>query len=143
MQEDEEIIKRQHTWVEVVIAKANSEGTRESDRMHKIRTTGNSSASYPPQRHPSGYTKRELKTEQKLRHRDLIWFTEVIQRDLRDQIIDLNDRVRTVESAPITMITYARVSDCKRTIGSGHQQETITVFYEKSAPTFVGTLFEL
>ena len=52
------------------------------------------------------------------RRRDLVWFTEAIRRDLRDQIIDQSDRVRMVDSAPITTMTYTRGSRCQSMVGS-------------------------
>jgi len=53
-----------------------------------------------------------------VRRRDLVWFIEAIRRDLRNQIIDSNDRVRIVDSAPITLMTYTRGSRCKTVMGS-------------------------
>jgi hypothetical protein len=52
------------------------------------------------------------------RRRQLVWFIEAIRRDLRDQIIDHRDRLRVVDSAPITTMTYTRGSRCKSMVGS-------------------------
>jgi hypothetical protein len=52
------------------------------------------------------------------RRRDLIWMTEAIRRELRDEIIDQSDRVRIADSAPISTMTYTRGSRCKSMIGS-------------------------
>ena len=54
------------------------------------------------------------------RRRELVWFIEAIRRDLRDQIIDHNDRVRIVDSAPVTTMTYTRGSRCKSMVGSDY-----------------------
>jgi len=54
------------------------------------------------------------------RRRELVWFIEAIRRDLRDQIIDQGDRVRVVDSAPITTMTYTRGSGCKSMVGSDY-----------------------
>ncbi len=52
------------------------------------------------------------------RRRHLVWFTEAIRREQRDKIIDQSDRVRIVDSAPLTMMTYTRGSRCKSMVGS-------------------------
>jgi hypothetical protein len=52
------------------------------------------------------------------RRRDLVWIIEAIRRDLRDKIIDQSDRVRIVDSAPVTLMTYARGSRCQSVVGS-------------------------
>ena len=52
------------------------------------------------------------------RRRRLIGLIEAIRRDLRNQIIDHGDRVRIVDSAPITLMTYTRGSRCKSVVGS-------------------------
>jgi hypothetical protein len=54
------------------------------------------------------------------RRRELVWFIEAIRRDLRDQIIDQRDRIRIVDSAPITTMTYTRGSRCKSMVGSDY-----------------------
>ncbi len=53
-----------------------------------------------------------------VRRRDLVAVIEAIRRDVRDQIIDPNDRVRIVDSAPVTLMTYTRGSRCKSVVGS-------------------------
>ena len=52
------------------------------------------------------------------RRRDLVWIIEAIRRDLRDKIIDQSDRVRIVDSAPVTLMTYTRGSCCQSVVGS-------------------------
>lgn len=52
------------------------------------------------------------------RRRELVWIIEAIRRDLRNQIIDPSDRVRIVDSAPVTLMTYTRGSRCKSVMGS-------------------------
>jgi len=52
------------------------------------------------------------------RRRMLVAVIEAIRRDLRDQIIDQDDRMRIVDSAPITLMTYTRGSRCKSVVGS-------------------------
>lgn len=52
------------------------------------------------------------------RRRELVWLIEAIRRDLRTQIIDPSDRVRIVDSAPVTLMTYTRGSRCKSVMGS-------------------------
>jgi hypothetical protein len=52
-----------------------------------------------------------------VRRRELVWLIEAIRRDLRNQIIDHKDRVRIVDSAPITLMTYTRGSRCKTVMG--------------------------
>jgi hypothetical protein len=53
-----------------------------------------------------------------LRRRRLVGLIEAIRRELRDQIINHKDRVRIVDSAPITLMTYTRGSRCKTVLGS-------------------------
>lgn len=53
-----------------------------------------------------------------VRRRSLVWLIEAIRRDLRNQIIDAKDRVRIVDSAPVTLMTYTRGSRCKTVMGS-------------------------
>lgn len=52
------------------------------------------------------------------RRRELVWLIEAIRRDVRDQIVDARDRVRIVDSAPVTLMTYTRGSRCKTVMGS-------------------------
>ena len=52
-----------------------------------------------------------------VRRRNLVWLIEAIRRDIRNQIIDSKDRVRIVDSAPITLMTYTRGSRCKTVMG--------------------------
>lgn len=51
------------------------------------------------------------------RRRGLVAVIEAIRRDLRDQKLDPNDRVRLVDSAPITLMTYPRGSRCRSVVG--------------------------
>lgn len=53
-----------------------------------------------------------------VRRRQLMWITEMIRRNLREQIMDKKDKVRLVDSAPITLMTYTRGSRSKSAIGS-------------------------
>lgn len=53
-----------------------------------------------------------------VRRRNLVAVIEAIRRDVRNQIIDPNDRVRIVDSAPVTLMTYTRGSRCKSVVGS-------------------------
>ena len=52
------------------------------------------------------------------RSRELIAVIEAIRRDLRDQKLDRSDPVRLVDSAPITLMTYARGARCVSVVGS-------------------------
>jgi hypothetical protein len=52
------------------------------------------------------------------RRRRLVGIIEAIRRELRNQIIDHRDRVRIVDSAPITLMTYPRGSRCQSVVGS-------------------------
>jgi hypothetical protein len=52
------------------------------------------------------------------RRRHLVGIIEAIRRELRNQIIDQGDRIRIVDSAPITLMTYTRGSRCKTVLGS-------------------------
>jgi len=52
------------------------------------------------------------------RRRHLVGIIEAIRRKLRNQIIDQGDRIRIVDSAPITLMTYTRGSRCKTVLGS-------------------------
>jgi hypothetical protein len=52
------------------------------------------------------------------RRRQLVGVIEAIRRDLRNQIIDQSDRLRIVDSAPVTLMTYTRGSRCKSVVGS-------------------------
>ena len=52
------------------------------------------------------------------RRRELIAVIEAIRRDLRDQVGDRTDRVRLVDSAPVTLMTYTRGARCRSVVGS-------------------------
>jgi hypothetical protein len=52
------------------------------------------------------------------RRRELIVVIEAIRCDLRDQKLDRSDPVRLVDSAPITLMTYARGARCVSVVGS-------------------------
>jgi hypothetical protein len=51
------------------------------------------------------------------RRRELIAVVEGIRRDLRDQKVDRTDRVRLVDSAPVTLTTYSRGARCHSVSG--------------------------
>lgn len=53
-----------------------------------------------------------------VRRRDLIAMIEAIRRDLRDRRLDRADRVRLVDSAPVTLMTYPRGARCQSVVGS-------------------------
>jgi Transposase DDE domain len=52
------------------------------------------------------------------RRRALIAVIEAIRRELRNQLIDHNDPVRLVDSAPITLMTYTRGARCQSVAGN-------------------------
>jgi hypothetical protein len=52
------------------------------------------------------------------RRRELIAVIEAIRRDLRDQKLDASDRVRLVDSAPVTLATYSRGARCHSVVGN-------------------------
>lgn len=52
------------------------------------------------------------------RRRSLLAVIEAIRRDWRDQKMDGSERVRLVDSAPITLMTYSRGSRCRSVVGS-------------------------
>ena len=52
------------------------------------------------------------------RRRELIAVIEAIRRDLRDQKLDATDRVRLVDSAPVTLATYSRGARCTSVVGN-------------------------
>jgi len=52
------------------------------------------------------------------RRRELIAVIEALRRDLRDQKLDRSDPVRLVDSAPITLMTYARGARSVSVVGS-------------------------
>lgn len=52
------------------------------------------------------------------RRRALIAVIEAIRRELRNQLIDPNDPVRLVDSAPITLMTYTRGACCQSVDGN-------------------------
>lgn len=54
------------------------------------------------------------------RRRELVGVMEAIRRGLRDQKLDRADRVRLVDSAPVTLVTYPRGSRCQSVVGSEH-----------------------
>jgi hypothetical protein len=51
------------------------------------------------------------------RRRRLIGMIELIRRDLRDQTMNTQERVRLVDSAPITLMTYTRGSRSQSVVG--------------------------
>jgi hypothetical protein len=53
-----------------------------------------------------------------VRRRALVGLMEAIRRALRDQKVDRTDRVRLVDSAPVTLMTYTRGSRCRSVVGS-------------------------
>lgn len=53
-----------------------------------------------------------------VRRRALVRVMEAIRRALRDQKLDRADRVRLVDSAPVTLMTYTRGSRCRSVVGS-------------------------
>lgn len=53
-----------------------------------------------------------------VRRRELIAVIEAIRRDLRDQKLDRADRVRLVDSAPLTLMTYPRGARCRSVVGN-------------------------
>jgi hypothetical protein len=52
------------------------------------------------------------------RRRALIAVIEAIRCDLRDQKLDRHDRVRLVDSAPVTLMTYTRGARCQSVVGN-------------------------
>jgi len=52
-----------------------------------------------------------------VRRRELIAVIEAIRRDLRDQKLNPQDRVRLTDSAPITLMTYSRGARCVSVVG--------------------------
>jgi len=52
------------------------------------------------------------------RRRQMIAVIEAIRRDLRDQQLNQADRVRLVDSAPVTLMTYTRGARCRSVVGS-------------------------
>lgn len=54
-----------------------------------------------------------------VRRRELIVVIEAIRRDFRDQKLDVQDRLRLTDSAPITLMTYSRGARCK-SVGQSH-----------------------
>ena len=55
-----------------------------------------------------------------LRRRDLMGTIEAIRCDLRDQLIDRADRIRLVDSAPVTVMTYTRGDACQSLVGKAY-----------------------
>ena len=55
-----------------------------------------------------------------VRRRALIGAIEVIRRDLRDQKLDRREKVRLVDSAPITTMTYTRGKRSQSLVGSNY-----------------------
>jgi hypothetical protein len=54
------------------------------------------------------------------RRRRLVGVIEMIRRDLRDQKLNTNERVRLVDSAPVTLMTYTRGSRSHSVVGSDY-----------------------
>lgn len=52
-----------------------------------------------------------------VRRRELIAVIEAIRRDLRDQKLEPQDRVRLTDSAPVTLMTYSRGARCVSVVG--------------------------
>jgi hypothetical protein len=52
------------------------------------------------------------------RRRQLVAVIEAIRRELRDQKIGQSERIRLVDSAPITLMTYTRGKRCQSVVGS-------------------------
>lgn len=52
-----------------------------------------------------------------VRRRELIAVIETLRRDFRDQKLDLQDRVRLTDSAPIALMTYSRGARCVSVVG--------------------------
>lgn len=53
-----------------------------------------------------------------VRRRQLVWVIELIRRDLRDQKLSAEERVRLVDSAPVTLMTYTRGRRSRSVVGS-------------------------
>jgi hypothetical protein len=53
-----------------------------------------------------------------VRRRELLAVIEAIRRYWRDQQLDPNDRLRLVDSAPITLMTYPRGARCRSVVGN-------------------------
>jgi len=51
------------------------------------------------------------------RRRELVHVIEAIRRDLRDQKLGPDDKVRLVDSAPVTLMTYTRGARCGSVVG--------------------------
>lgn len=52
-----------------------------------------------------------------VRRRNLVRVIEDIRRDWRDQLVDQHDKVRLVDSAPVTLMTYTRGNRCRTVVG--------------------------
>lgn len=52
-----------------------------------------------------------------VRRRELIAVIETLRRDFRDQKLELQDRVRLTDSAPIALMTYSRGARCVSVVG--------------------------
>lgn len=52
-----------------------------------------------------------------VRRRELIAVIEAIRKDLRDQKMDPEDKIRLLDSAPVTLMTYPRGSRCRSVVG--------------------------
>lgn len=52
-----------------------------------------------------------------VRRRELMAVLEALRRDFRDQKLDVHDRVRLTDSAPITLMTYSRGARCVSVVG--------------------------
>ncbi|HEY3230144.1 MAG TPA: IS982 family transposase [Roseiflexaceae bacterium] len=55
-----------------------------------------------------------------VRRRDLVGLIEAIRCDLRDQLLDRDDPIRLVDSAPVTLMTYTRGDACQSVIGKAY-----------------------
>lgn len=53
-----------------------------------------------------------------VRRRNLVGVMEAIRGDLRDQKLNQADKVRLVDSAPVTVVTYTRGARCRSVVGS-------------------------
>jgi hypothetical protein len=55
-----------------------------------------------------------------VRRRELLGLIEAIRCELRDQLLDHNDRIRLVDSAPVTLMTYTRGAHCQSVSGKAY-----------------------
>ena len=54
------------------------------------------------------------------RRRALVGLIEMVRRDLRDQQLNTQERVRLVDSAPVTLMTYTRGNRSQSVVGSDY-----------------------